>query len=216
MAFLALLVIPVLVMEDRATTPELRQGALIVNWIIWLAFVAEFGVTWAADRTLGYLRRSWFDLLLIIVTPPFAVPDTMQGLRSLRVLRLLRLLRAFGVAAMGFKLAHRHFGRKKFHYVLLIACGTMILGAVAMFVLEADENKSIRHFGDALWWAVATVTTVGYGDIFPLYPGGPSGRRGADAHGHWRHRRLYGDNRESLLRGTASGEFRHCGDLGSP
>jgi hypothetical protein len=53
MAFLALLVIPVLVMEDRATTPELRQGAVIINWVIWLAFVAEFGFRWAADRTLA-------------------------------------------------------------------------------------------------------------------------------------------------------------------
>ena len=169
---LALLVIPVLVMEDRATTPELRQGALIVNWIIWLAFVVEFAFKWAADRTLGYPRRAWFDLLLIIVTPPFGVPEAMQGIRSLRLLRLLRLLRAFGVAAMGFRLAQRHFGQKKFHYVLMVACATVILGAVAVFALEADENKGIRHFGDALWWAITTVTTVGYGDITPVTPEG--------------------------------------------
>jgi voltage-gated potassium channel len=172
MAFLALLVIPVLVMEDRATTPELRQGAVVINWIIWLAFVGEFGVRWAADRTAAYPRRAWFDLLLIVVTPPFIVPNLMQGMRSLRIIRLLRLLRAFGVAAMGLKLAQRHFGQKRFHYVLLVACGTVVLGAVAVFVLEADENKSIRHFGDALWWAITTVTTVGYGDIFPVTPEG--------------------------------------------
>lgn len=172
MALLALLVIPVLVMEDRATTPELRQIAIIVNWIIWLAFVAEFGLGWLADRTLAFPRRAWFDLLLIVVTPPFGVPDAMQGIRSLRLLRLLRLLRAFGVAAMGFKLARRHFGRKKFHYVLLVACATVVLGAVAVFALEADENKNIRHLGDALWWALTTVTTVGYGDITPITPEG--------------------------------------------
>lgn len=172
MAFLALLVIPVLVMEDRATTTELRHGAVIVNWIIWLAFVAEFGVKWAADRTLGYLHRAWFDLLLILLTPPFGVPNAMQGIRSLRLLRVLRLLRAFGVAAMGFKLAQRHFGQKKFHYVLLVACATVVLGAVAMFALEAGANQNVRHFGDALWWAITTVTTVGYGDIFPVTPEG--------------------------------------------
>ena len=145
---------------------------MIVNWIIWLAFVVEFAFKWAADRTLGYPRRAWFDLLLIIVTPPFGVPDAMQGIRSLRLLRLLRLLRAFGVAAMGFRLAQRHFGQKKFHYVLMVACATVILGAVAVFALEADENKGIRHFGDALWWAITTVTTVGYGDITPVTPEG--------------------------------------------
>jgi voltage-gated potassium channel len=119
-----------------------------------------------------YPRRAWFDLLLIAISPPFGVPAAMQGIRSLRLLRLLRALRAFGVAAMGLKLAQRYFGQKKFHYLLLVACATVALGAVVVFRLEADENKSIRHFGDALWWAITTVTTVGYGDIFPVTPEG--------------------------------------------
>jgi voltage-gated potassium channel len=172
MVFLALLVIPVLVLEDRATTPELRRVAVILNWLIWLAFVIEFGLRWAADRTARFPIKAWFDLLLIVVTPPFGVPEALQGIRSLRVLRLLRLLRAVGVAAMAFRLAQRHFGKKNFHYVLLVASGTVMLGALAVYVLEAGENKSIRHFGDALWWAITTVTTVGYGDITPITPEG--------------------------------------------
>ncbi len=114
MALLALLVIPVLVMEERATTPELRIVAVAINWSIWLAFVAEFVVKWAADRTLAFPKKAWFDLLLIVIAPPFGVPDAMQGIRSLRVLRLLRLLRAFGVAVMGFRLAQRHFRGRSF------------------------------------------------------------------------------------------------------
>jgi hypothetical protein len=50
MAILALLVIPVLVMEDRATTPQLREVALAINWVIWIAFVVEFGLRWAAEH----------------------------------------------------------------------------------------------------------------------------------------------------------------------
>jgi voltage-gated potassium channel len=172
MGILALLVIPVLVMEDRATTPELRQAATVLNWIIWIAFVAEFTVKWAADRTLAFLRKAWFDFLLIVLTPPFGVPEMMQGIRSLRVLRLLRLVRAFGVAGMGLRLVHRHFGKQKFHYVLVLACATVVLGAVGVFALEAGENKGIQHFGDALWWAMTTVTTVGYADITPITPEG--------------------------------------------
>jgi voltage-gated potassium channel len=172
MALLALLVIPVLVMEDRATTPEMRHGAILINWVIWLVFVVEFALRWAADHTLAFPRRAWFDLLLIALTPPIGVPDAMQGIRSLRLLRLFRLVRAFGIAAMGFRLGQRHFGQKKFHYVLLVGCATVVGGAVAVFALEGGENTNIRHFGDALWWAITTVTTVGYGDITPVTPEG--------------------------------------------
>ena len=172
MAILAVLVIPVIVMEDRATTPELREIAMAINWVIWIAFAAEFVLRWADDRTWSFPRKAWFDLLLIVLTPPFAVPDAMQGIRSLRLLRVLRLIRAFGVAAMALRLVHRHFGKQKFHYVLVVACATVVLGAVGVFALESGENRSIQHFGDALWWAITTVTTVGYGDITPVTPEG--------------------------------------------
>ena len=172
MAVLALLVIPVLVMEDRATTPQIREAAIAVNWVIWIAFAAEFIARWMADGTRAYPRKAWFDLLLIVITPPIGVPEAMQGLRSLRVLRLLRLVRAFAVAGMGLRLAHRHFGRQKFHYVLIVTTATVVLGAVGLYALESDQNQAIRHFGDALWWAITTVTTVGYGDIVPMTPEG--------------------------------------------
>jgi voltage-gated potassium channel len=172
MAILALLVIPVLVMEERATTPQLREVAAAINWIIWIVFVAEFGVRWADDRTLAFPRKAWFDLLLIVLTPPFGVPDVMQGVRSLRMLRIVRLVRAFGVAAMGLRVTHRYFRKQKFHHVFVVACATVVLGAVGVYALESGENKGIRHFGDALWWATATVTTVGNGDVSPVTPEG--------------------------------------------
>jgi voltage-gated potassium channel len=172
MAVLALLVIPALVMEDRALTSEVRTAGVVLNWIIWLAFVAEFIVRWTAAGTASFPRRAWFDLLLIVLTPPFGVPDVVQGIRSLRVLRLLRLLRAFGLAAMALRLGRRHLAKQKFHYVLAVAASTVVLGALGVYILEIDENKNISTFGDALWWAASTVTTVGYGDVTPVTPEG--------------------------------------------
>jgi voltage-gated potassium channel len=92
----------------------------------------------------------------------------MQGIRSLRVLGLFRLVRPFGVAGMGLRQVHGHFGKQKFHYILVVACATVVLGAVGVFALESGENKGIRHFGDALWWAITTVTTVGMGTSHQL------------------------------------------------
>lgn len=57
MALLALLVIPALIMEERATAPEVRQAAVIINWVVWLVFVTEFGLRWAADRTPAFPGR---------------------------------------------------------------------------------------------------------------------------------------------------------------
>ena len=107
---LALLVVPALVIEEHATTPLVRHIAVTLNWIIWLAFCAEFAIRWAADRTLAFPRKAWFDLVPILISPPFAVPGLLQGARSLRILRVLRLVRALGVAGMGLRLAQRHFG----------------------------------------------------------------------------------------------------------
>ena len=133
MAVLALLTVPLLVLEDRASDPSLRQAAHVLNWIVWLAFCTEFTVRWIIRRSPRFLIEAWFDLLLIAVSPPFLVPEYWQSLRSIRavrILRLLRLVRVGAIAGLALRLSRRLFGRRKFHYTAILALAVVFMGAL--------------------------------------------------------------------------------------
>lgn len=169
LAALALLVVPALVLEESGTSQAIRVAAHAANWIVWLAFGTEYiGKLILAPDRRSYVRRSWFDLLIILLSPPFLVPDALQGVRVLRVLRLLRVVRAVAVAAIGLREAAQGLTHRKFHYVLLATVVVLSVGAIGIFAVEHGENRSIQSLGDAFWWAVVTTTTVGYGDVSPV------------------------------------------------
>ena len=152
---LAFLMVPLLIgpwLWDLSPGANATFAAL--DAFIWAAFAVDFGVKVAvAPARRAFLRRHWLDALIVVI--PF--------IRPLRIVRLI----LYGSRA--FRGARR---MAQLDFLLVWALGLVILGATAVLSFEQAVDSAIETFPGALWWAVVTVTTVGYGDMVPATAGG--------------------------------------------
>lgn len=135
-----------------------------IDFIICLVFVYDFFLRlYRAQAKLAFLKWGWIDLVSSI-----PMVDFLRWGRAVRVVRIVRLLRAFRSTKFLLDHLYRNRARGTFATVALISVVMIIFSSIAILNLENQPESNIKTPSDALWWAFVTITTVGYGDKFPV------------------------------------------------
>ena len=179
-AVVFVLIVVSLITFSIETLPNLPPpAAAMLYWIEFatvLLFTGEYLLRLAVADSRWRFVRSFFGVLDLVAILPFYLAAGVD-LRAVRTFRLLRLIRILKLARYSdaVRRLRRAVGivREELVLFLNVALILIFLSAVGIYYFEHDRQP--EHFASvfhSLWWAVVTLTTVGYGDMFPITTGG--------------------------------------------
>lgn len=158
-----------LVLVPFMSSTDIRNVVYFIDLLLSAIFLLDFALRLrrAPDKGRYFFRQwGWADLLASLPLPQVKV------LRIFRLVRVARIMRRYGLAAMGRSLFKDRAGSA---LLTLLLVGILVLefGSMLMIKLESGApDANIKTASDALWYVIVTMSTVGYGDRYPVTNGG--------------------------------------------
>lgn len=154
---------------------NIRYLAIIFDTALCIVLFIQFTFEMRAkkDKKLN-IKDNWKGIVvdMVAMIPYELLTLVSLGVGSFGYIRLLRLVKIFGLFGKGKKDIYKFIEQTKLNYVILTFLIIIISGSIAMLVLESSPNDKINTPIDALWYIIATMSTVGYGDVTPESFGG--------------------------------------------
>lgn len=151
---------------------------IVIEWFFTILFTIEYILRLVSVRQPLKYAFSFLGLIDLLAIIPMYLSIIIPGAQSLLVLRVLRLLRIFRIFKLTHFLSEMNFlgtalrsGAKKISIFMLVVLALVIILGSVMYLIEDQEN-GFESIPDSIYWAIVTITTVGYGDIAPVTPAG--------------------------------------------
>lgn len=147
----------------------------VMEWFFTILFTFEYLLRLYSAPSRWKYVTSFYGIVDLLAILPTYIGIFVPGTQHLLIIRILRLMRIFRIFQM------RHFERegsivasalkasrnKIIVFLVFITIASILMGAL-MYMVEADYNKNLKNIPDGIYWAIVTLTTVGYGDTIPV------------------------------------------------